>query len=408
MTKRRDYIDEIIRLREDGYSWDFIGMHMGTTADACRKLAARHSTKQVVQDTAAQVASTIENRRQKTESEMVQAWFERRMREEGIETPEEILKELREQFWEAEANRKNKALERQLKKYWKKEWAIEKVSETVVDHLQQLDNVRPIVKVNSKPHNGLMVEVPIVDLHLGKLGWAPEVGTDYDHKIAEERFLYTINETISRVHGLPVEKFLFILGSDYFNCDNPEGQTTNKTQQDNDSRFPKMYAFGCELLIKGINMLAQVAPVQAILVAGNHDATLAYMAAKHLEAWFRLDERVIVDADPTTRKYIEHGVSLIGFSHGDKEKKRIFGIMQVEAQEAWGRTKIHEIHLGHLHSEQTKEDAGIIVRNLSSVTSADRWHYQSGYVGAVLKTQVFIWDREKGLVNILMINLEVE
>jgi len=35
---------------------------------------------------------------------------------------------------------------------------------------------------------------------------------------------------------------------------------------------------------------------------------------------------------------VEFGKCLIGFTHGDKEKKRIFGNMQVEVPEAWGRT----------------------------------------------------------------------
>ena len=89
--------------------------------------------------------------------------------------------------------------------------------------------------------------------------------------------------------------------------------------------------------------------------------------------------------------------SLLGFSHGDKEKKRISGIMQIEARQAWGRTLYHEFHLGHLHSEQTIEENGVIIRHLPSITGTDAWHHESGFVGAVRKCTCSLWDKECGL-----------
>ena len=53
--------------------------------------------------------------------------------------------------------------------------------------------------------------------------------------------------------------------------------------------------------------------------------------------------------------------------------------------------------MGHLHSEQVKEEHGVKVRNLSSVTATDSWHYTSGYVGAIATSQSFVWDKERGL-----------
>lgn len=96
---------------------------------------------------------------------------------------------------------------------------------------------------------------------------------------------------------------------------------------------------------------------------------------------------------------------MIGFSHGAEEGKRIHKLMQTEAREAWGRTKYHEFHLAHIHSEKAvesiAEDGGLIIRYVSSVTGTDSWHSESGFVGAVKKAQNFIYDREKGLVEIL-------
>lgn len=117
-----------------------------------------------------------------------------------------------------------------------------------------------------------------------------------------------------------------------------------------------------------------------------------------LWAYFHEDPNVLVDVDMHPRKYYEWGNSLIMYAHGDKEGKRADKVMQVEAREAWGRTKYHEAHLAHLHSEQAiKELGGLIIRNLPSVTGEDNWSHESGFVGAVRKCICFIWDKEKGL-----------
>ena len=91
---------------------------------------------------------------------------------------------------------------------------------------------------------------------------------------------------------------------------------------------------------------------------------------------------------------------MLGFAHGNKEKKRIEKIMQVEASHLWSDSLYREFHLGHLHSEQVTEDGGIIIRNLPSVTGTDAWHHDSGYVGAVRKCMCFLWDKNKGLDTI--------
>ena len=123
----------------------------------------------------------------------------------------------------------------------------------------------------------------------------------------------------------------------------------------------------------------------------------------HLSAWFRHNKDIKVDTSAMARKYVEFGKCLIGFTHGDTERKnRIGKLMPIEAREAWGRTLYHEVHAAHFHSEQAiKEENGIIVRHISSPTGTDNWHYEKGFVGAIKKTQSFIWDKELGLTDII-------
>jgi len=286
------------------------------------------------------------------------------------------------------------------------------LEEMAENYEKMIKNFKPLSVFETKINNNAtkMLEVPIMDLHLGKFAWENEVNENYDCKIAEKRFNRVIDDIINKVKGYEFEKVLFPIGNDFFNFDNVEGTTTKGTIQNNDSRWQDVFDRGVNLLLNAIVKLhTNVAPVEVFCVNGNHDSMLSYCALKSIECAFRNNPDIIVDKSPNPRKYKCYGNTLIGYTHGDKEKARIDKIMQVEAREMWGKTIFHEWHMGHLHSEQTKkvvqqmtkEEGGIIIRNISSITSNDAWHHESGYVGAIRKAQVFIWDKEYGLESII-------
>jgi hypothetical protein len=255
--------------------------------------------------------------------------------------------------------------------------------------------------------DGKMLELNIADLHLGKLCWNGDSGDCYDEKIAEERFFYIINDVIERTKDHQLEKILFVFSNDFFHFDTLTKTTTGGTPQDTNLQYKQMYKLGCTMLVKALDLLKDIAPVETFYIGSNHDKLTSYFAVENLSAWFRNDSNISVDTDPKTRKYVEFGNSLIQFSHGHSEKKRLGTTMQVEAREAWGRTLYHEVHAAHIHSEKTvTEDNGVIIRHVSSPTGTDAWHYNSGYVGAVKKAQSFLWDRENGLE--LIINTPVK
>lgn len=247
--------------------------------------------------------------------------------------------------------------------------------------------------------NGLLFELPIVDLHLGKFSTSDIVKDEYNTQIARDCFNKVIDTCISRLKGVNIEKIVFPIGNDFFHFDTVGTTTTCGTPQDTDMKHQTLFKSGVLLLIDGITKLSNElkAPIEVFCVQGNHDFMTSYHAVMSLWCYFHNNENVTVDLSTSPRKYVEFGNCLIGYSHGEKEKKRIEKIMQVEAAESWGRTKFREFHLGHLHSEQVSEDGGIIIRNLSSVTGTDAWHHNSGYVGAIRKCTCFLWDKENGL-----------
>jgi hypothetical protein len=164
-----------------------------------------------------------------------------------------------------------------------------------------------------------------------------------------------------------------------------------------------MIETGEELTIKGIDVLSQRAPVDVLWVPGNHDWTTSYYLTRILHAWYKDNPNVNVDISPRARKYRVFGINLIGFTHGDKEGKRIFGDMQMEVPKMWAMTGYREWHAAHLHSEHVKEQNGIILRRLSSPASKSAWEYGKGYQSHP-GHQSFLWHREKALQGILPVH----
>lgn len=280
---------------------------------------------------------------------------------------------------------------------------------TAIDeHFKQLDRTR-FKTPSHKPKTGsTMAEVNIADLHLGKLCWHGDTPENFDYKIARDTYYRIISEIAEELKGKPIEYITFVWANDFFNSDNIEQTTTGGTRMDTDVRWQKLFNVGVEMLVRGLETLEEIAPVKTFWTPSNHDEVTGYHALKFLEAWFRKDPNVEIDPSASQRKYQLYGNTLIGYAHGckiqsngTKEKaSRLASLMPIEARELWGQSLYHEMHVGHLHSEQmTQEINGVIVRRISSPTADDAWHVESGYVGAVRKAQTFIYDKEAGLLQ---------
>lgn len=253
---------------------------------------------------------------------------------------------------------------------------------------------------------GLLLELPIMDFHLGKLAWSGETGNDYDLKVAEKLWYKTIVSLIWKALKYDtIEKIIFPVGQDYFHFDTPKTTTTAGTPLDSDTRWEKMYDKGIELLVWTVEQLRKIAPVEIMWVPGNHDRVLSYTATVGLAQRYSKTDSVTVNLSATPRKYILFGKNLIGYSHGENEGKRIDGLMQVEAPEYWAKSIFREFHMGHLHSELSRTTNGIIFRRISSITALDSWHVDGGFIGATRQAQAFIWNKETGLEAILNSNV---
>jgi hypothetical protein len=263
----------------------------------------------------------------------------------------------------------------------------------------------PSARVITRPPAGDgLLEISILDLHLGKYCWAPEVGEAYNLDIAQRTFHAALEDLLAKGAAMKPSTILLPIGNDFFNVDTLAGTTTAGTPQDEDGRWQQSFIAGRKLMVQAIERCREVAPVEIVMVAGNHDTARLYYLGEVLAGWFRHCPDVRVDASPTQRKYFRWHRSLIGFTHGDNEPAASLPIiMATEQRSAWAETLHHEWHLGHFHARQKKvfqavaDQHGVIVRVIPSLCPADAWHKSRGYQGA-RAAEAFFFDPTAGCV----------
>lgn len=266
---------------------------------------------------------------------------------------------------------------------------------------------RPAVK-KQKRRDGLWQVLPIGDAHLGKYAWrkttGPAGGGDYDLAIGER----LVRDTAGELLGVgdqykPARRTIALLG-DIFHWDNPGGTTTSGTPLERDGRLQKMIEVGTETLIGVIERSADSCPTDVVIVNGNHDETLTWAFQRTLIERFRRDGRVDVKEDYTSRQYASHGRNLLGFAHGNKAKKKLPQVMALEQPAAWSEARCREWHTGHFHSQAAEWQRpietldGVIVRVCPSLSAADDWHSENGFIGSRQAMETFIYRPEGGLV----------
>lgn len=260
----------------------------------------------------------------------------------------------------------------------------------------------PVLKY--KPKRGLVYEVDLPDIHFGKFTWREESGDDYDIKIAREIVLKTMSRLLSYSQNFGVERILLPMGNDFFNVDNKENTTTHGTPQQEDTRWQKTFMEGKRLAVDMIDMCLSLAPVDVVVIPGNHDEQRAFYLGAVLEAHYSKCKTVTVDNSAKKRKYRHFGKILLGFTHGYHEKlQKLPSIMPIEAPEEWARSMYREWHLGDKHHKKdllhrTEDVDGVTIRLLRSLSATDVWHFDKGYVGTPRTAEAFLWDKNDGLM----------
>lgn len=244
----------------------------------------------------------------------------------------------------------------------------------------------------------LMATMEVFDLHLGKLCHGAETGFgDYDSKIAEARWKEAFEVLLERVSHLPISRIVLPFGNDFLHADNKRGTTTNGTPLDMDSRYTKMFRKGVEMLGWAIRRCAEVSPVEALAVPGNHDRLSTFTLGIALECLFANTKHVTIDSRETLSKYVQHGKVMLLYTHGDSGKLNELPLrMATEQPQMFSESLWREAHVGHLHMEKAFEDRGVKVRVCPSLSGTDYWHAENAFTGNILSSEAYVWSKTAG------------
>lgn len=245
----------------------------------------------------------------------------------------------------------------------------------------------------------LLQALVLADPHIGKYAWAKETGwEDYDIGIATRLIRESVAELLDT--NRQADRLAFWCLGDILHYDTPTGTTTKGTPLDRDGRIEKMLEEAVAALCDVITEMSRRAPVDVVLVPGNHDAVMTVALRQILTAEFRKHPLITINTTNTTRKYITHGRCLIGLTHGDKAQKNLGELMALEARSDWGQALLREVHHGHRHSEAAITTvAGVTIRQHPALCPPDGWHAAEGYVGAPRAMDSYVYHADGYLVG---------
>jgi hypothetical protein len=289
-----------------------------------------------------------------------------------------------------------------LRKLHNMEWV--EAIRLLIDDVPKLKTPK---KNYNKDDSDYLLEVALMDVHFGMLAWGRETGTDYDIDIAQELFLYAVQDLLEKSSGYNPKRILFPFGNDFLHIDDPTNQTPqNHNLLDVDSRLIKIYQQAKKSVVKAINYCREIAPVDVIWVPGNHDPMTSYYMCDVIDHIFADDKDVTVDIGPKYRKYYPWGDCLIAYTHGVEEPLRdLPSIVATEEPVLWGASKYREIHIGHKHKKMqmhwvnVDSMPGTVIRMIPSIAGTDQWHYKKGYIKNYHAAESYLWDAKHGVIG---------
>ena len=245
------------------------------------------------------------------------------------------------------------------------------------NHIEEHISIRQpikytVPKMESKTYN---VVVGITDLHYLKLA-VDDFGTIvYDREIARKKLFETQKDLISQIamYGKP-EKFTLIAGSDGIHIDNPLQTTTQGTSMSNstDGEWHMEIGNYIDIQLDYIDLFANIAPVDVIVVPGNHSKNTDYLVGSFLKKYYEKVNRSVqvLQGMNSERTFVPFGKKYcLVFQHGDnvspnKMDKEMHKVIMAEAYK-WGIKSTDTIFYhfsGHIHHEDSKDLGGNVIR----------------------------------------------
>src|SRR5690554_1763335 len=238
---------------------------------------------------------------------------------------------------------------------------------------------------------------PLPDLHLALYAWHGEAATNWDLKIATDRY----RETMAQVAACsPASGTAVVLGGgDYLHANTNDFRTNSGNVLDGDGRTDKVIDEAVKLAVFQVDLALMKHPSVVVrFLKGNHDEYASIAIVYALAAYYRNEPRVFVDKDPQPFWWFRFGKVLLGAAHGDKVKVAEMPlIMANRVPKDWGDTVHRFIHMFHIHhkTQHVFEGGGVIAESHQSPVAQDAYHFGKGYLSG-RSMQSITYHRERG------------
>lgn len=246
-------------------------------------------------------------------------------------------------------------------------WIKQHTENRLEEILEAIKDNTPIAQIKPKVIEDAegMLEIPLFDMHFG---------------IADiEYYRNTLAEILAIVSSKHWDSIVIPIGQDLFHNDSISKGITTKGTLIEKVDLKKAVQDAKTFYYNLIDTALQYAnKVQVMYSPGNHDKTVGWLFVQILK------ERYgdIVDDSTKERKAVWWNGCFIGITHGDKNTDNVNGLrgkFTMEYPALFATAKVREIHTGHLHREDSRDEYGVQVRRMSTGNKDDDWTAEEGY-----------------------------
>ncbi len=241
---------------------------------------------------------------------------------------------------------------------------------------------RPALLPRADLEPDLLNLYPLPDLHLGMHLNGQTASSDWSLDLAVDLIFAMFEDLIRRS---PAAHTAVILGGgDMLHADD-DTRETRRSGNRLEVAEPYAVVLGKaeSLAVRVVEMaLLKYERVVVRFLPGNHDPDSAIAIAHFLKAWFRDDERVVVDIDPSLFWFYRWGRVMLAATHGHEAKiDEMPGIMAADRREMWGHTEFAYAHGFHIHhkTRSSGEAGGAAWETHQTPAPRDTYHQGKGY-----------------------------
>lgn len=247
--------------------------------------------------------------------------------------------------------------------------------------------------------NDLLNVYVITDYHLNMRSWSSETGADWDMEIAENLLYNWFAQAIKQ--SPDSETAVFAQLGDLLHSDGWLALTPASGHVlDVDTRFQKAIRVAIRAIRRVIDMLLKKHNhVHLIMADANHDPASGAWLREMLVALYENEPRITVDNSADTYYAVEHGLTSLYFHHGHKRGvANVDSVFAAKFRELYGRTKYAYAHLGHLHSNESKESNLMMVERHRTLAAPDAYASKGGWISG-RDAKVITYHKKYGEVS---------